>query len=223
MRNLVIYDMDKTITRKATYSAFLLHMARTKAPWRLLFIPVSAVFACAYLLRLLSRERLKECNQMLFLGRSVKPQSISGAINSYADKVLANNCMAQARAQIAHDKADGCTFLMATASYELYTQAIGKKLGCDDVLGTRLKQDHNGRILADIDGDNCYGEAKLERIQQWLNEHGGAENWNILRCYSDHVSDAPMLALAQEPVAVNPHAPLKTMAEQKGWRIALWS
>ncbi|WP_438728889.1 HAD family hydrolase [Parasphingorhabdus sp. DH2-15] len=223
MRNLVIYDMDKTITRKATYSAFLLHMARTKAPWRLVFIPVSAVFGCAYLLRLLSRERLKEYNQMLFLGRSAKPQPISGAINSYADKVLGNNCMAQARAQIAHDKAEGCTILMATASYELYAQAIGSKIGCDDVLGTKLKLDNLGHILADIDGDNCYGEAKLVRIQQWLSEHGGAESWNILRCYSDHVSDTPMLELAREPVAVNPHAPLKAMAEQRGWRIALWS
>ena len=37
---LAIYDMDKTVTRRATYNGFLLHMAFNKSPWRLFLSPL---------------------------------------------------------------------------------------------------------------------------------------------------------------------------------------
>ena len=39
MTDLAIYDMDRTVTRHATYTPFLLHCALRRAPWRLLFLP----------------------------------------------------------------------------------------------------------------------------------------------------------------------------------------
>ena len=38
--DFAIYDMDRTVTRRATYTPFLLHYALRRAPWRLLFIPL---------------------------------------------------------------------------------------------------------------------------------------------------------------------------------------
>ena len=35
MRRLAIYDMDKTITQRATWMPFLIHAAKARAPWRL--------------------------------------------------------------------------------------------------------------------------------------------------------------------------------------------
>ena len=40
MTDLAIYDMDRTVTRRATYTPFLLHCAVRRAPWRLLLLPV---------------------------------------------------------------------------------------------------------------------------------------------------------------------------------------
>ena len=40
---LAIYDMDKTVTRRATYNGFLLHMAFNKSPWRLFLSPLLPV------------------------------------------------------------------------------------------------------------------------------------------------------------------------------------
>jgi uncharacterized membrane protein YczE len=37
---LAIYDMDKTITRRATFTPFLIHAALGLAPWRLLLVPL---------------------------------------------------------------------------------------------------------------------------------------------------------------------------------------
>ena len=39
MNDLAIYDMDRTVTRRATYTPFLLHCALRRAPWRLLLLP----------------------------------------------------------------------------------------------------------------------------------------------------------------------------------------
>ena len=38
--DLAIYDMDRTVTRRATYTPFLLHCALRRAPWRLVFLPI---------------------------------------------------------------------------------------------------------------------------------------------------------------------------------------
>jgi phosphoserine phosphatase len=43
-----------------------------------------------------------------------------------------------------------------------------------------------------------------------------------VRFYSDHVSDRPAFEWSDEPVAVNPHAKLRRLAEQRGWTIEDW-
>ena len=62
---LAIYDMDRTITRRATYTSFLIHAALRLAPWRLLLLPVAALAMLAYLLRAIERGPLKELNYCL--------------------------------------------------------------------------------------------------------------------------------------------------------------
>ena len=42
MSDLAVYDMDRTVTKRATYTPFLLHCAMRRAPWRLLFLPLVA-------------------------------------------------------------------------------------------------------------------------------------------------------------------------------------
>jgi phosphoserine phosphatase len=40
MTPLSIYDMDKTVIRRASWTWWLLHYARTEAPLRLLLVPL---------------------------------------------------------------------------------------------------------------------------------------------------------------------------------------
>ena len=44
MTDFAIYDMDRTVTRRATYTPFLLHCALRRAPWRLLLLPFAVGF-----------------------------------------------------------------------------------------------------------------------------------------------------------------------------------
>jgi HAD superfamily hydrolase (TIGR01490 family) len=223
MIRLAIYDMDRTITRLPTFTGFLLHAARRRHPWRLLLLPVVGLTLIAYALRLIDRARLKEWNQSLLVGRSIHPEELAPIAESFADKTLAGNVLADARARIAEDHADGYRLVMATASYKLYAEAIAKKLGFDATVATNTLAGLDTRIMAKIDGENCYGPAKLRMVMAWMQDEGIARADAHIRFYSDHVSDAPAMDWANEAFAVNAHGPLRKMARAKGWAILDWA
>jgi hypothetical protein len=56
--DLAIYDMDRTVTRRATYTPFLIHCALRRAPWRLLLLPLVLLSMLAYVAKLIDRARL---------------------------------------------------------------------------------------------------------------------------------------------------------------------
>jgi HAD superfamily hydrolase (TIGR01490 family) len=218
--DLAIYDMDRTVTRRATYTPFLLHCAMRRAPWRLLFIPLVTLSMLAYLAKLIDRGRLKEINHRLLLGHERHPAELKPLVESFAEAVLTSNVRPGARAAIARDKAEGRRVVMATASYRFYAREIAERLGFDDCIGTRSILGLDERVHAKIDGENCYGPAKLRMISDWL-EKSGLDRGHV-RFYSDHASDAPVFVWADEAVAVNPHARLARLARERGWRTEDW-
>jgi len=218
--DLAIYDMDRTLTRHATYTPFLLHCALRRAPWRLLLIPFVILSMLAYALKLIDRGRLKEINHRLLLGHRRHPQELKPLVDSFAAATVASNIRPGARSAIARDKAEGRRIVMATASYTLYADAIGRLLGFDDVIGTGSIIGLDERVHATIDGENCYGPAKLRMVTDWLGKSGLTRGH--VRFYSDHASDAPVFEWADEAVAVNPHDRLAHMAAERGWQVEDW-
>ncbi|NUS20167.1 MAG: HAD-IB family hydrolase [Mesorhizobium sp.] len=214
--------MDRTVTRHATYTPFLLHCARRQAPWRLLFLPLVALSMLAYVARLIDRAKLKEINHHLLLGRRIHPRHLTPLVDSFADNQVASNVRPGARAAIARDKQEGRRVVMATASYTLYARAIAERLGFDDVIGTGSIIGLDERVHAKIAGENCYGPAKMRMIADWVEKSGLKGKHGHVRFYSDHVSDAPAFEWSDEPVAVNPHGKLQRLAEQRGWAVEDW-
>ena len=219
---LAIYDMDKTVTRRATYNGFLLHMAFNKSPWRLLLAPFLPVGLVLYALKIWDRAQLKQFSQILLIGRRVPKTQFAKYLESHADLVVGKNVYPQLLARVAQEKAAGYRHVMATASYRLYVEAIAKRLGFDDVIATDLSTDSSGHVLARIDGHNCHDVAKLELVKRWMDRHGLARATCHIRAYSDHVSDAPLLNYADEPFATNPHGQLARLAKKKGWPVLDW-
>ena len=222
MTDLAVYDMDRTVTRRATYTPFLLHCASRGAPWRLLFLPLVALSMLTYVLRLIDRARLKEINHRLLLGRTIHPRDLKPLVESFADKQIATNIRPGARAAIARDKAEGRRLVLATASYRLYADAIAERLGFDDVIGTGSIIGLDELVHAKIAGENCYGPAKMRMIADWVAASGLKGAHGHVRFYSDHLSDRSAFEWANEPVAVNPHGKLQRLAEQRGWAIENW-
>jgi HAD superfamily hydrolase (TIGR01490 family) len=220
--DLAIYDMDRTVTRHATYTPFLLHCAARRAPWRLLFLPLVIASMLAYVAKLIDRARLKEINHRLLLGGKIHPRDLAPLVDSFAERQVTTNVRPGARKAIARDKAEGRRVVMATASYTLYARAIAERLGFDDVIGTGSIIGLDERVHAKIDGENCYGPAKMRMVVDWVERSGLTGRHGHVRFYSDHVSDAPVFEWADEAVAVNPHDKLRRMAEARGWAVEDW-
>ena len=222
MSDLAIYDMDRTVTRHATYTPFLLHCASRRQQWRLLFLPLVALAMLGYVLKLYDRGRLKEMCHLLLLGSKVHPRELQPLVQSFADATVANNIRPGARQAIARDREQGRRVILATASYRLYASAIADRLGFDDVIATGSIIGLDERVHARIEGKNCYGEEKMRMISDWVEKSGLTGAHGHVRFYSDHASDAPAFEWSDEPVAVNPHDRLRRLATARGWMIEDW-
>jgi len=219
---IAIYDMDKTVTRRATYNGFLIHMMLERSPWRAAFLPALPVGLGLYATRLWDRGKLKTFAQKLLMGRRVRKDELVRHLESHADLVLGRNIYPQAQERIAREKAEGYIHVLATASYRLYVEAIGERLGFDHILATDLATSDTGHVLARIDGMNTFDAAKLDKVKAWMASQGLRREDCHIRAYSDHVSDAPLLGWADEAYAVNPHARLAKLALAKGWSVIDW-
>ena len=222
MQHLAIYDMDKTITAAPTWTRFLMHAARVRAPWRLALMPLAGVAGLGYLLKLIDRTKLKQLSQRLLLGRAVVAADLESVAETFAAAEIANGVLHGARERIEADRAAGYRLVMATASHGYYAAAIARLLGFDDVVATQARRDGQGRILSVIEGDNCYGPAKLRMIESWMQRARIARDDVQVRAYSDHISDAPLLEWADEGFAVNAHGPLQALAAARGWPLLDW-
>lgn len=222
MQKISLYDMDRTITVRGTYTPFLFHMVFARAPWRLIFLPLLPFGFIAYGLKLISRGQLKTFNQRMLLGSAPKLAKLQPHIERFADKVLRSNRHRKAIDQIEADRADGRALVLVTASYELYAEAIARRLGFDHLIGTLLEVDEQGRVLPVIIGENCYDDAKIGRIENLFARQGWQRAGSHVRAYSDHVSDQAMLEFADEAIATTPTPKLRRLAEKRGWEIVDW-
>ena len=110
--DFAIYDMDRTVTQRATYTPFLIHCAMRRAPWRLIFMPFVIGSMLAYILKIIDRGRLKEINHRLLLGHNRHPHELKPLVDSFAEKMVATNVRPGAREAIARDKAEGRRIVM---------------------------------------------------------------------------------------------------------------
>jgi HAD superfamily hydrolase (TIGR01490 family) len=222
MSDLAVYDLDRTITRRPTYTPFLIHCAMRRQQWRLLFAPAVVIAMLAYAAGLFDRSRLKEICQRLLIGHRVHARELKPLVETFADSTVAGNIRPGARRAIERDRKEGRRLVLATASYRLYADAIAKRLGFDDVIATGSVIGLDDRVHARIDGRNCYGEEKMRMIAQWVDKSDLKGRHGHVRFYSDHASDEPAFLWSDEPVAVNPHDRLARLAAERGWAVEDW-
>ncbi len=222
MHKLAIYDLDKTITRRATFPPFIWHVLRHYRPLRIWALPFMALTTLGYGLKLVSRERLKEMNLALLLGKSVQAEDANRIATSFARATIESNTLSAAIARMEDDRRNGFRIVIASASYAFYVRAIADLLDIGTVIATNCVAKRGDAFSSSIDGANCYGQAKLDRVMGWLDDQNIDSKSTHIRFYSDHVSDAPCLEFADEAFATNPHPPLTQLATLRGWPILDW-
>ena len=99
------------------------------------------------------------------------------------------------------------------------TGPIAKAFGVQHLLATELARDAKGWFTGEIAGIPNMREGKVVRMTEWLAERN--LRWEDVEAtfYSDSMNDVPLLEKVDHPVATNPDARLRSLAEERGWRI----
>jgi phosphatidylglycerophosphatase C len=158
-RTVAVFDFDGTLTRRDTLLPF---MRRTRGASR-----TSMALLATSLRMVRDRDGAKEA----FLERLLAGQGVEGlraAADVFADVVITRGLNTPVLERVRSHHSEGHELVIVTASPELYVRPIGERLGFDTILGTRLETDGNGRLTGRLQGRNCRGPEKVERLRAWL-------------------------------------------------------
>ena len=210
MRRVAIYDLDKTLTRRPTFTPFLVFAARRLAPWRLVLVPLWIAAMGGYKVGLYSRTALKTFGMRLMTGRADEAGLVSIG-NVFAKRFLrTSGTMPRVMRLLEEDRETGAKVLIATAAFRFYANAFARELGIADVIATEW----DGRR---IPGGNCYGAEKHRRVLTWLARECGGRGEVHLRFASDSFADSPLLDEADEAIFVSNRRKKRDEATRRGW------
>ena len=185
-RTLAVFDLDGTLVRGDTFLPFLISYAWRHRRWRpLLTLPFwLALYAC----RILSDSAAKQRVLIAFLrgqSRAKVERHAEWFCQSWVRPRLRESVIERLQA---HQQA-GDRVILLSASPDPYVPAIGRMLGIEEVLCTRVVRvgdDWEGTLL----GENCKGEGKVRRMAEYLKTQSAPPgSWT----YGDSPSDLPLL------------------------------
>ena len=184
---IAFFDFDGTITTKDTMLEFI-RFYSGDVRFYLGFLVTSPLIV-AYKIGIIKKKTAKQ----QFLGFFFRGESIEkfeSKCREFAELVIPRLLRPKAVTEIEKLKAAGAKVVIVSASAENWIRYWANEKGID-LMGTRLAV-KNGKIAGTFDGENCYGDEKVCRI----NEQFNLGDYQEILCYGDTAGDKPMLALA---------------------------
>jgi phosphoserine phosphatase len=209
--NIAIYDLDKTITSRPTFTHFLIFYAQQASPIRLVGLPLWILALIGYRIGLYSRKPLKQFGIQLFIGRKIGSETLTRVVGKFADNVASRGLQPGAVAQLRVDRGRGAFLVLATAAPEFYAQTIADLLGFQAVIATRHIMTAHGQLTN--------ADEKLRRIKGWLAQNSIDRKAAHIVFYSDDISDSPTLNFADQAYAVNPSEKFAAAAAKANWGV----
>jgi phosphatidylglycerophosphatase C len=194
-RPLAAFDLDGTLTRRDTLMPFLLRAVGRDRAYRAV-LASSLALARATALGGAHRDRAKAAVLARVLA-GVPRAALAEAAESFADHVVAHRLRPDVRARVDWHRGQGHELVLVSASPELYVAPIGRRLGFDTVLATRLEVDADDRLTGRLVGANCRGPEKVGRLREWR-----GDALVVAYAYGDSAGDREMLALATTAVRI---------------------
>jgi len=189
---IAAFDFDGTITRRDSTIAFCAAMVRPARLASGLLLRAPGLVGLG--LGLVPRERAKEALLGAFF-HGVEERELRRRAAVWALRELPRLVQPAALARIQWHQSRGHRVVLASASLELFLEPWARAVGILDVLATRLEV-RDGRLTGRLDGGNCYGQVKVDRLRDLLGDLACVE----LYAYGDSRGDREMLAAAQHPV-----------------------
>jgi HAD superfamily hydrolase (TIGR01490 family) len=123
------------------------------------------------------------------------------------------------RALVQGHRSAGDLCAIVTATERLIAEPFARLFGIGDLVATEGAIEHD-HYTGEIDGEPCFREHKVSRVERWLGERGlGLASFGESWFYSDSCTDLPLLRAVTHPVAVRPDERLRAQALGEGWRV----
>jgi phosphatidylglycerophosphatase C len=189
MMRVAAFDLDGTVTDRDCVVPFLRQVAGT---WTMVVGLAARPVHLGGALARRDRDAVKAAaTRAAFRHRRV--ETVEPLAHRFAADVHRDWVRPRAAEQIAEHRDAGDAIVIVSASFELYVEPLGSLLGVDGVLATRLVTDA-GYFTGDLDGPNCRGPEKVQRLHAWLDEHHGGRSAVEVVAYGDSPGDRELLA-----------------------------
>ena len=215
---VVVFDLDRTVTRAGTFTPFLLYcmpLGLTLAG-RMLRGFLAAI---AYVAGRGTRSSFKARLLDLSIAGASRAQ-VQAWSDGFVKRWAQTHIRPGALATIARHRAAGDHLILATASFDFYAQVFAEYLGLNHTIATASAWDDGGRLCAAVSGENCYGAAKLAAVQTYV---AGLPGTTRVVAYSDHPTDLGLLRWADKGWAVNPNGELRRLALAHNLPVVDWN
>ncbi|MEI2717969.1 MAG: HAD-IB family hydrolase [Candidatus Nanopelagicales bacterium] len=213
------FDLDKTVLAKSSTLAF----TRKFYEGGLIHRADALKAAYAQFVFMLSGADHDQMEQMReYLSDLVKGWDVTRVKEIVAetlDEIVDPIIYAEALELFEEHHAAGRDVIIISSSGTEVVEPIGDRLGVDLAIGTQMaiEDDHyTGDILF-----YAYGTGKADAMRDLAAERG----YDLSDCYAytDSQTDLPMLEIVGHPVATNPDAELKRIAQERDWPILRFS
>lgn len=190
-----IFDVDYTIINGD--SMFLMvFFAISKKPILILYTPIILVKIVLYFLKIID---VKSSKESIYLPLKYLTEK---ELEEFYNKVLLKRINPEVMKRLNSHKEQGCRILLVSASPEVYLQYLKKSSSIDAIIGTKLEI-IDGKYTNKINGENCKGIEKFNRIKEYLHENNLEIDFNNSFGYSDSLTDKPMLSLVKNRYKIN--------------------
>lgn len=186
-KDIAFFDFDGTVTTKDTMLNFLKFLVgKRKYYYKMLIL--TPVFT-ALKVKFITNHQAKEIMLRYFIGGK-KENEIQHSGIIFCRNILPSLIRVRALEAIKVHQSNMVEVVIVSASAEYWL-----KNWCDEyglkLIATRLSV-VNGNLTGKINGINCYGIEKVERIRSTFN----LDKYENIFCYGDTEGDLPMLSLA---------------------------
>jgi putative phosphoserine phosphatase/1-acylglycerol-3-phosphate O-acyltransferase len=213
-RTGAFFDFDGTLIDGYSAWAMMQHRARRRemSPGevaRLLMVGLEATMGRA------DFERFMRVGVQAFRGRQADDLAEMG--ERLMKTVLGGVLYTEGWELIAAHKRRGHTVVIATSALPFQVEALGRELGVDHILCTRL-QERDGLLTGEVDGPILWGPGKAAAVEAFAREQKIDLGKSF--AYGNGTEDVEFLETVGRPNAVNPTKDLERVAEERGWPTA---
>lgn len=200
-RPVAAFDFDGTISRRDTFLPFLQRLCGAQRLYTAIARSGSQFGQMA--VGRADRDDVKDALLLrLLAGREAGEVEEAGEV--YAGFLAsAGRLRPDSLARVEEHRRRGHRLVVVSASPDVYLAPLGRRLGFDAVLATRLEVRPDGRLTGRMAGPNCRGQEKVNRLEAWLD--GEAPS---VFAYGDSAGDRELLARADIASRVRPRRPL---------------